>query len=511
VGALLTEAGGFRKRRSGYKIALVYPNRYEIGMANLGFHTVYSIFNGYEDVACERFFLGIQNSIETNSPLRSFDAIGFSLQYELDYINLIRILDASGIEPVRENRRGPIIMAGGPCCFNPLPLSKFVDLFVIGDLEPVADQIIEGLVGRKPPNSIAESTGGVFSPELMNPTQAQSVGNLDEIPAPINQPRPTSPEFSPALGSTFMVEISRGCNVRCRFCMYSHCTFPKRERSLHRIREIVDEGLRVTGSNKVSLIGALVTDHSEIKEIMGYLVERGVTASLPSIRTDSVDEEMLELIGELGIRTLTVAPEGSPHTREILKKDLGEEGLRFVIENAPDHGVRKLRLYFIVGVPGQTEEDIRYIGNLCTDSIREFKGRGAVTASINPLVPRPHTPTESLPMSNKSRLEGEYARVKGKVPSRVALKLQSIREAHLQAYLGMGNLKTGDVVLEASRASGGLGSWRRIAPRKGDPFDRIFLAPVSRPWRIVNTGISKQYLERQSREITVHATTGSGG
>jgi radical SAM superfamily enzyme YgiQ (UPF0313 family) len=223
-----------------------------------------------------------------------------------------------------------------------------------------------------------------------------------------------------------------------------------------------------------------------------------------------IDEEILELIGELGIRTLTVAPEGSPHTRQILKKDLGEEGLRFVIENAPDHGVRKLRLYFIVGVPGQTDEDIRYIGELCNDSIRKFEGRGAVTASINPLVPRPHTPTESLPMFKKSHLEGEYSKVKNQVPSRVALKLQSIREAHLQAYLGTGNLKTGDVVLEASRASAGLGSWRRIAARRGDPLDRIFHAPLSRPWRIVNAGISKKYLERQSREITVHATTGCG-
>jgi radical SAM superfamily enzyme YgiQ (UPF0313 family) len=292
--------------------------------------------------------------------------------------------------------------------------------------------------------------------------------------------------------------------------MYSHCTFPKRERSLDRIREIVDEGIRVTGSKKVSLIGALVTDHSEIKEIMSYLVEKGVTASLPSIRTDLVDEEMLGLFGELGIRTLTVAPEGSPRTRRILKKNLCEEGLRFVIENAPDHGVRRLRLYFIVGVPGQNEEDIRYIGELCTDSIREFKGRGAVTASINPLVPRPHTPTESLPMAEKSCLEGAYARVKSEVPSRVVLKLQSIREAHLQAYLGTGNMKTGDVVLDASRGATGIGAWRRIALKKEDPFDRIFNTPVSRSWRIVNAGISDQYLERQSGELSVHATTGHG-
>ena len=503
--------GGFRKKKARFRFALVYPNEYRIGMANLGFHTVYSLFNGYDQVACERFFLGMRNSVETNSPLSSFDAIGFSLQYELDYLNLVRILEAYGIEPLRERRRGPTVLAGGPCCFNPLPLSKFVDLFVVGDLEPVADSLIDGLLDRSSPGQIADSVEGIFSPELMNPTVTAREVNLDTIPAPVNQPRPTSPGFSPALGSTFMVEISRGCNVRCRFCMYSHCTFPKRERSFHRIREIVEEGIRITGSRKVSLIGALVTDHSEIKDILGFLVDRGVTASLPSIRTDMVDGEMLELIGKLGIRTLTLAPEGSPRTRALLKKDLAEEGLRFVISEAPDHGVTRLRLYFITGVPGQGEDDFHYISELCRESIVSFGGRRAVTASVNPLVPRPHTPTESLPMAERGQLEAEYALIRKITPHRVSLKLQSIRQAHLQAYLALGDVNTGEVILEASRKPSGSASWGKVAAAKGDPMDRVFRPPESKPWHIIDAGISRDYLERQAREMLVNATKGPGG
>jgi len=508
VGSLLNEVGGYRKRNSVYRIALVYPNVYQIGMANLGFHTVYSIFNGYEGVSCERFFLGMKNSIETNSPLSAFDAVGVSLQYELDYVNLIRILEASGIETSRERRTGPLLIAGGPCCYNPVPLSRFLDLFIVGDLEPVADSLVQGLLSGHSPEEIAGACEGLFSPALMNPTVAQRAPDMDSIPAPVNQPRPTSPGFSPALGSTFMIEISRGCNVRCRFCMYSHCTFPTRERSLQRIMEIVDEGIRVTGSRKVSLIGALVTDHSEIKEILSYLGDRGLTVSLPSIRSDMVDEEMLKLMERLQVRTLTLAPEGSPHTRKLIKKNLDEEKIRFLINEAPGHGVKRLRLYFISGIPGQTGEDLDYISDLGREAAASFRGRGAVTASINPLIPRPHTPTESLPIAEKRKLGAEYDLIRKSAPPRVSLKFQSIRQAHLQAYLALGGEKTGEVILGASRQSGGSASWRRIAQSVGDPMDRVFRPPASMPWRIIDAGISREYLQRQAREMMVHANPG---
>lgn len=496
MGSLLTEVGGFRKKRARLRIALVYPNTYRVGMASLGLHTVYSLFNGYEDVACERFFLGMTTSMESNSPMSSFDIIAFSFQYEMDYVNLLRILDANSIEPLRKKRKTPMIIAGGPCCFNPLPLTRFVDLFVVGDLEPVADRLVGGLLEGAEPQDIA-SPDGLFSSELMNPTKTSRAMDLDSIPAPINQPRPTTHKFRPALGTTFMVEISRGCNIRCRFCMYSHCTLPKRERSFKRIREIVDEGLKVTNSEKVSLIGALVTDHSEIREILTYLVEKGVSVSLPSIRTNKVDTEILELIGKLGIKTITIAPEGSPHIRSILKKDLDEDGIRYVAKSAPEYGVKKLKLYFITGVPGETQDDLGYIVDLCKNVSSVYKGRKAVTASVNPLIPKPHTPTEILELADPKELRRNYKFLRGSLQPRMDVKVQSIRESIIQTYLSLGDEVSGGVILKASRARPGFASWKRIAESEGDPISRVFEGGGPTPWELIDPGVTRTYLERQ--------------
>ncbi len=491
---LLQEIGGFRKRRADLRIALVYPNSYRVGMANLGLHTVYSLFNSYPDVACERCFLGMDRSIETNTPLSDFDVIAFSLQYELDYPNVYRILREAGIEVRRDRRASPMVIAGGPCCFNPIPMTDVVDLFAVGDVEPVADNLIRGLLLGESAVEIAQPEG-LLSSESMDETQVARAEDLDAIPAPINQPRPVS-GMDHALGDTFMVEISRGCNVRCRFCMYSHCTFPKRERSFDRIREIVEEGIRVTGSSKVSLIGALVTDHSELKGILGYLADRGLSASLPSIRTDGVDEEVLELIGELGIRTLTIAPEGSPHIRSILKKGLQEDGIRYVGESAHDHGVRKLRLYFMTGIPGEQESDLQYVTDLCSSFAKVYGPRG-LTASVNPLIPKPHTPAESIPMANPERIEANYAYLRRNMPRGMNLNLQSVRMSVIQAYLARGTRKTAAVLAQMGESSG-YGVWKRAAASSGDPITRAFCPPREMPWHVIKTGLPRDYLQRQS-------------
>jgi len=500
LGQLLREMGGFRKRKAALRIALVYPNVYAIGMANLGLHTVYSLFNGFEGVACERFFLGMTTSLESNTPLSDFDVVGFSLQYEMDYLNIPAILGRSGIEPLRERRKRPLVIAGGPCAVNPLPLTKFVDLFIVGDLEPLAGDLIRGLIRGAAPEDMA-SGDGIFSSALSNPTKAARAGDLDSIPAPVNQPVPLTMAFRPALGTTFMVEISRGCNMLCRFCMYSHCTLPKRERSLHRIREIVDEGLRITGLRKVSLIGALVTDHSQIKGILSYLAEKGVSVSLPSIRTNDVDDDLLELVQRVGVRTLTIAPEGSPRVRDILKKNLSEEGIRYVVESAPLHGVKRLKLYFIVGVPGEREDDLDYIVDLARDAAHSYGGRKWVTVSINPLIPKPHTPTEGMPLADLKALKEKYKYLRDRLGGLVSLNLHSARESAIQAYLALGNRRTGDVIFKVSGGSGGFGSWRRAAEEAGDPLNRVFSDTEERPWRIVDAGISREYLKRQRESM----------
>ncbi len=493
----LTEVGGFRKRKVRLRIALVYPNTYETGMASLGLHTVYSLLNGYQDVGCERFFLGMRTSMESNSPLSSFDVIGFSLQYEMDYLNVLKILQDGGIELLRARRKRPTIIAGGPCCFNPLPLVHVVDLFVVGDLEPVAGRLVQGLLEGCTTAELASSPG-LLSSQLMNPIRSARAMDLDLIPAPTNQPHPIGSRFRAALGSTFMVEISRGCSVRCRFCMYSHCTSPKRERSSVRIREIVEEGVRITGLGKVSLIGALVTDHSEIKQILSYLAEKGLTVSLPSIRAQGVDEEMLELIERLGVRTLTLAPEGSPRVRSILGKDLQEDVLRSVLEGAAEHGVRKLRLYFITGVPGENQEDLQYIVDLCKSLSRTYRERGAITASVNPLIPKAHTPAQFLPLAEPTTIRANYRFLAKGMGPRIDLKTQGPRESILQAYLALGNERTGRVLLKAFRSGMSLRNWAGFAEMEGDPLSRVHIPPSETPWDVVDPGIPRGRLRRQS-------------
>jgi len=497
---LLRERGGYKKRKALLRIALVYPNLYRVGMANLGYLTVYSIFNSYPGVSCERFFLDIENSMESNSPLASFDIVAFSLQYELDYMNVVKMLVSAGIEPLRERRRRPLIIAGGPCCYNPLPLSSIVDLFVVGEVEPVASRIVEGFAEGVDPVDLADEDG-IFVSALGNEVRAAKARDMDTIPAPTNQPQIESEGLAPALGKTFLVEVSRGCNMLCRFCMYSHCTLPRRDRSAARLRGVVREGLRVTGARKVSLIGALVLDHPEIKDILGFLASEGVTASLPSARIDQIDEEILTLMGELGVRTLTVAPEGSPHIRTILKKGIDEEGLRQSLEEASSYGIRRLKLYFIVGIPGQTEEDLEYIVDLCTALSRSYGGRRGLSVSVNPLVPKPHTPTQFMAMEKMDELANQYSYLRRRLSGKVSLKLESIRESVVQAYLANGDERCGRVILKVIRGRPGFASWRRAAEDESYPIERVYREREEFPWAIVKTGISPDYLRAQYDEM----------
>ena len=479
---------------------MVYPNVYRVGMANLGYLTVYSIFNSHPDVSCERFFLDIDNSIESNSPLSSFDVIAFSLQYELDYPNVVNMLLSAGIEPLRERRKRPLIIAGGPCCYNPLPLSSIIDLFVVGEFEPVADRLIEGLVEGLSPVDLAHEQG-IFCSEIKNEVTAAKAEDMDSIPAPTNQPQIESPSLAPALGRTFMVEVSRGCNMLCRFCMYSHCTFPKRDRSLSKLKEIILTGRRVTGATKISLIGALVLDHPQIKDLLRFLASENLTASLPSARIDQIDDEILELMGNLGVRTLTVAPEGSPHVRSILKKGISEQGLRYSLKAARAHGIRRLKLYFIVGVPGQSQEDLDYIVDLSSELSRSYGSKG-ISLSVNPLIPKPHTPTQFLAMEKMDVLEKQYRYLRKRLSGRASLKLESIRNSVVQAYLATGDERCGSVILKVLSSRGrGFSSWRKAAEEESYPIERVMMEREDFPWSMVRTGISPHYLESQYSQM----------
>ena len=204
-------------------------------------------------------------------------------------------------------------------------------------------------------------------------------------------------------------------------------------------------------------------------------------------------------------RTLTVAPEGSPHVRDVLKKDLGEDQFRFVAENAADYGVTRLKLYFITGVPGETEDDLKYIAELCNSLVRRYPFRQGVAASVNPLVPKPHAPTELLAMAQPRMIKENYECLRKLCRRGVGLSFQSIREAVIQAYLSLGDSRTGQVILEASRSSPSLSTWRRRAEAHGDPISRVHSERIPGPWHLVDTGIPVPYIERQFRQMVGNA------
>ena len=288
-------------RKVDLRIALCYPNVYRAGMTGLTVRLLYALLNSREDVLCERFFLPDSKeplrSLESNQSLEKFDVVAFTLQYEEDYLNVMRMLLLSGFSPKRADRKpgDPLVIAGGPCATaNPEPLADYIDLFVIGEAEPVLDELIDCIKSFKDPLShVVEFADlkGVYVPEVSNLTRRVWVRNLDDAPHPLAQQVPLVDERSRHMtifGQAFAVEVSRGCSRRCRFCLLRHIGHPKRERSIERAKEILSEGIRYTPVGKVSLIGASIFDYSGLEEICEHVVSRGLELAIPSIRPESI-------------------------------------------------------------------------------------------------------------------------------------------------------------------------------------------------------------------------------
>ncbi|RLE89629.1 MAG: hypothetical protein DRJ49_02465 [Thermoprotei archaeon] len=506
------------------RICLYYPSTYESGILSLALQMLYGLFNEREDVLCERSFDNIYPrgiSIESHRKLNKFDVLAFTIHNELDLSKCVEVLELLGI-PVyskdRNPREYPILIAGGPVAFqNPSPISPIFDAIFIGEVEDVYNQLLDAL-------KVAKDTGSLEAlaevPGLYVPIHSEKrvrrvyTKDLDESFYPLRQFIPV--DIKVAFGPSFLLEINRGCGYGCRFCLAGFIYRPPRMRSMKRILEILDIGLKQSGVNSVSLISLAMVDHPQIVDILEEICDRNLRVSIPSLRLDALSEDVIKLIRKSGQRSITVAPEvATVNLANSINKGIYPDDLFELCRIARSYGFRKIKLYFMIGFPGETLKDVMEIGRL----IRKIKESGfqRVTVTINPFIPKPHTPLQWAPFESiKNILEKEDVILRSlKSTSGVKVEFLNWKFAYSETFLARAPEEAHSVILEvAHRGVRTVSSWHRAISKYIGKYGRILEKPLQGyeledelPWDIVDIGISKSYLRYEyekyfSGEIT---------
>lgn len=494
------------------KVLLAFPDVYEVGMSYLGIKILYGILNNRPDCLCERVFspwIDFEEvlrknqmslfSLESRKPIKEFDVIGISLAYELSYTNVLNLLDLGGV-PLRSAERAdtdPLIIAGGPSCYNPEPMAEFIDAFLIGDGEEAVNEIVDaykklrssGNRSRKAALRELAKIEGVYVPSLykvnynedgtiksFGPSEKgipekigkRIVKDLDKAFYPVDQ-------IVPNIGiihDRAAIEIMRGCKHACKFCQATAAYRPVRERSRNTILDLAKKTYRSTGYDEISLLSLSSVDHSELHGIIvdfnKEFCRSAVSLSVPSLRIEDSLKDLPALISEIKKTGLTFAPEaGSDSLRRSLNKNIRIERLFEAASESFRKGWRKVKLYFMIGLPGETEEDLAGITGLIRDISnlkREIDGHPAgITASINAFVPKPHTSFERSAMENIESLEKKRGVLRDGFRSKmIDLDFHSFNRSYLEAALSRGDRKLADVIYEAWRSGARFDGWQEL-------------------------------------------------
>jgi len=502
------EVNSVRKKVTGdmLSVVLAYPDTYEVGMSYLGLRILYHLLNERDDVSCERVFMPWADmaaelelagrrlfSLEAKRDINDFDIVGFSLSYELTYTNVLSMLRMGGVTVRAAARRDdePLVIAGGACCYNPEPMSGFIDAFIIGDGEEVLPEFIDAYRrarasarGRKDILKAVAFVRGVYVPSLyraeregkrflgLRPmekgipetVERATVGDLETAYYPVRQIVP----LIKIVHDRMAVEVMRGCPNRCRFCQASAVNRPVRLRSAERVREICRETYAYTGYERIALLSLSSVNYPYLGELVstlnGDFRDKGVGISIPSLRVDEAFYGLPEMISAMRKTGLTFALESaSDAVREALGKDIDLNVLCKSAELAFRHGWRRLKLYFMLGFPGETEDEVERIVKVAGDLSRLKRtvsgGAAEINVSVNPFIPKAHTPLQWLGMAKKSTLASAKAKLISSSSKKVKFEMHDLEQSVLEACMSRGGREMSEVIYTAWKNGAGMDSW----------------------------------------------------
>ena len=540
---LSREKGAVYKDPGGkVRVCLVYPNTYSVGMSSLGFQTLYSLFNGERYCVCERAFLPDKEdvrelreknlklfSLESETPLLEFDIVAFSVSFEEDYMNIPAILEMSGIpafSSLRRARNHPLVMAGGcAVSLNPEPVADFMDLFFIGEAEGRIAEILEyfsSVAGNKEKEEILEGLSrlaGIYVPSFYefgyDGLRVASIRPISGAAFPVKRaradaggfPLPRSAVITPdtEFSGTSLIEIERGCPRGCRFCAAGFMYLPPRWGKKEDVKKGVESGLAL--SARVGLVGAAVSEYPDLKEILRPFSSKG-EITLSSLRVDNIDYEMLSLLKEGGLRTVTVAPEaGSERLRRVINKDFSDEEILDSARCMARCGFKRVKLYFMVGLPAEKDDDCVKIAELSLKIKAILKGARLIL-SVNPFVPKPFTPFQWHAFLDIKTVEKRCGIIREmlKKEGGIEIKTMPLTNAIIQAYLSRADRRAGNLILEASRKG-----WRGVLKKEISNISECVYRERGEneifPWDTVDTGLKKTYLWKEYRRGLEGKTT----
>jgi len=456
----LSEKNLIRKdwRRAGLRIALCYPGSYRAGMSGLAVQTLYGLFNGREGVLAERFFEGgggPPRSVESGRPLSDFDVIAFTLQFEEQYASVLRMLLAGGIEPRRSRRKWEgLVIGGGPCATsNPIVLSHFLDLFVLGELEPILDELCSALSSGGGVGALEALAGrrGFFVPGRSDGGQRVYAEDLNRTPHIVRQiiAEDCAPGDAPVFGKCLMVESSRGCPLSCRFCLSSHIYSPFRYRSSDALLKIIRRGMGETGVERVAIIGSGASFVPGMDRVLEELAASRIRVSIPSILPKLLLRgSVAERLASSGLRTVTLAPETGCSLRLRVGKRVDDGEFAEAASVCRGVGFKRMKLYFMVGLPSETKGDLADLLNL--SELMGDRGPAEVSASLNAFVPKPQTPFQWAQRPDSGEVRDRYALLrKGFMKMGWSFSGSGIRRAAAQAVLSLGGAEIGDALLKS--------------------------------------------------------------